>query len=442
MIIRRFLQWAKTAAPGQRAEGASALARAFLYADLGPAERNDAENALTALLDDPSPLVRRALAEAFAGASQAPHHILLALADDQSDISAIVLGRSLALSDSELIDCAAIGDAIAQSAIALRPRLSAPVAAALAEIGAREALISLAVNPGAELPEFSMRRMIERFGSDGELREALLSRPNLPATLRADLVAATAAALSAFVTSRDWISTERATRVTREAREKAHVIIAATSGNEPNGPALLVEHLRTCGQLTAGLLLRALLSGNATLFEAALVGLSDLAPARVRGLMHDWRSAGFAALYRKAKLPERLLPAFRAALQALYTIEAADESGARLSRQRIERVLTSCEAANDGELDKLLAVLRRFETEAARDEARDFSIALPTQDRCEPHQFISAIVAPQRHQEPLLLTDPDPEPEIVRAFSTPSQRREPRFLSIDLAAIEAELAAA
>jgi hypothetical protein len=42
----------------------------------------------------------------------------------------------------------------------------------------------------------------------------------------------------------------------------------------------------------------------------------------------------------------------------------------------------------------------------------------------------------------LLLTDPDPGPEIVRAFSTPAQRREPRFLSIDLAAIEAELAAA
>ena len=200
--------------------------------------------------------------------------------------------------------------------------------------------------------------------------------------------------------------------------------------------------MRACGQLTAGLLLRALLSGNATLFEAALVGLSDLAPARVRGLMHDWRSAGFAALYRKAKLPERLLPAFRAALQALYTIEAADESGARLSRQRIERVLTSCEAANDGELDKLVAVLRRFETEAARDEARDFSIALPAQDRCIQDQFVSAIAVPQRHEEPLLLTDPDPGPEIVRAFSTPAQRREPRFLSIDLAAIEAELAAA
>jgi uncharacterized protein (DUF2336 family) len=441
MIIRRFLQWAKTATPGQRAEGASALARAFLYADLGPAERDDAESALTALLDDPSPLVRRALAEAFAGAAQAPHHILLALADDQSDISAIVLGRSLALSESELIDCAAIGDAIAQSAIALRPHLSAPLAAALAEIGAREALISLAVNPGADLPEFSMRRMIERFGIDGELREALLSRPNLPAALRADLVAATAEALSAFVTSCQWISTERATRVTREAREKAHIIIAATSRGEPQGPAQLVEYLRASGQLTAGLLLRALLSGNESLFEAALAGLSELTPQRVRGLMRDWRSAGFAAIYRKAKLPDQLLPAFRAALQALYTIDSRDELGDRLSRQRIERVLTLCEAVNDGTLDKLVAVLRRFEAEAAREEAREFSTVLPTQDRSS-----HALALPQLAEEPLLLSDPallaDPAPSSTHAFFPPGYRREQFMPTIDLAAIEAELAAA
>ncbi len=68
--------------------------------------------------------MRRALAEAFASAPDAPHHIVLGLADDQSDISSIVLGRSPVLSDSDLIDCAAIGDAIAQSAIALRPVVS------------------------------------------------------------------------------------------------------------------------------------------------------------------------------------------------------------------------------------------------------------------------------------------------------------------------------
>jgi uncharacterized protein (DUF2336 family) len=438
MIIRRFLQWAKTAPPGQRAEGASALARAYLYADLSAGEREEAEHALTALLDDPSPLVRRALAESFAGAAEAPHHILLALADDQSDIAAIVLGRSLALSDSELIDCAAIGDAIAQSAIALRPRLTPPLAAALAEIGAREALISLAVNPSAEIPEFSLRRMMERFGGDGELREALLSRSNLPPALRAELVAVTAQALSAFITARDWISPERATRVTREARELAHVIIAATSQDEPNGPRQLVVHLRGCGQLTAGLLLRALLSGNEVLFEASLVELSNLPAARVRGLMHDWCSAGFAALYRKAGLPEALLPAFRAALEALYTIETADNSGARLSRQRIERVLTSCEAVNRGELDKLLAVLRRLDAEAAREDARAFSANLPARD--EPRPKIE-VPRPRVPDEPLLLVDLDWEPGAPPS-SVAARRIEPRLVTIDLAAIEAELAAA
>ena len=330
MIVRRFLAWAATAPAASRAQGARALARAYLTADLGPADRHHAELALTRLLDDPSPLVRRALAESFAGAGDAPHHIVVVLANDQSDIAAPILGRSPLLSDAELIDCAAIGDAFAQAAIALRPRLSAAVAAALAEVGAREALISLAVNPGADLPEFSVRRMLERFGGDGEMREALLSRPHLPAALRADLVAATAQALSAFVTACDWMSDARAARVTREAREKATIIIATDAQAEGgNGPLKLVAHLRAAGQLTAGLVLRALLSGNRSLFEAALGELSGVPLPRVTGLVRAWHGAGFVALYAKARLPAALLPAFQAALAAQDEIGADLEKASR-----------------------------------------------------------------------------------------------------------------
>ncbi len=371
MIVRKFLQWAQTASASQRADGASALARAYLYADFDAQQRQEAEQALTSLLDDSSPLVRRALAESFASAAEAPHHIVLALADDQSDISTIVLQRSPLLTDSELIDCAAIGDAFAQSAIALRPKLSPSVAAALAEVGSCEALISLAINPGADLLEFSMHRMVERFGDDGELREALLSRPYLPPSLRSDLVEATSKALFAFVTNCNWIQAERAERAAREMREKANVIIAVASEAEENGPQQLVAHLRMSGQLTAGLVLRALLSGNMSLFEAALHELSGLSIARVRGLANDWTSAGFAALYRKAGLPEKLLPAFRAALDAMHVCGHDFPGSARLSRQMIERVLTSCEHAQQGGFeDKLFVVLRRFEAEAAREEVR------------------------------------------------------------------------
>ncbi len=442
MIVRRFLQWTRTAAASERAGAAGALARAYLYGDLAEDEREEALLVLTGLLDDASPLVRQALAENFATAPEAPRNIVLDLADDQSDVSAIVLRHSPLLSDSELIDCAAIGDAIAQSAIALRPRLSAAVAAAIAEVGACEALISLAVNPGADLPEFSMRRMVERFGFDGEMREALLSRPNLPVALRADLVAATADSLAAFVTGRNWMSLERANRVTREACEQAHVIIAATETTE-TGAARLVAHLRAAGQLTASLLLRALLSGNVGLFEAALAELAELPLARVKGLTRDWRSAGFAALCRKAGLSDALLPAFRAAVEALALVETGEESSASLSRLRVERVLTACRAENSGELDRLLAVLRRFEVEATRQAARDFSAAVP-EDGAESMQ---PLLLPMPQEPPLLLADCEAEEfcetEELPAVSNENFRRiEPRFFSVDIEAIERELAAA
>lgn len=60
MILRHFLCWAQTASAARRAEAADALARAYLHADLDPAQRREAEIALTSLADDPSPLVRRA----------------------------------------------------------------------------------------------------------------------------------------------------------------------------------------------------------------------------------------------------------------------------------------------------------------------------------------------------------------------------------------------
>jgi uncharacterized protein (DUF2336 family) len=433
MIVRRFMHWARTAGAAQRAEAAAALARVYLITDLDPDEHEEAELALTGLLDDPSPLVRRALAEVFASAPNAPHHLVLGLADDQSDISSIVLGRSSVLTDSDLIDCAAIGDAIAQSAIALRPALSPSVAAALAEVGAREALISLAVNPGAEVPGFSLRRMVERFGADAEMREALLLRPGLPTALRADLVAAMADALRAFVIAREWMSGERAQRVTRDACEQARVIIAATSEDDESGTLALIAHLRACGQLTASLLLRALLSGNASLLIAALADLSGLPLSRVKGLTRDWRGAGFAALYRRAGLPEALLPAFRAAIEALSIGDGGDMPGANLSRQRVERVLTACKAENSGELESLLGVLRRFAAEAVRDEARQFSAALPSAaagvERLVAHGDAPALAAAQ-DEPPLWLGD------AAADAATPSR------LTIDLAAIEAELAAA
>jgi uncharacterized protein (DUF2336 family) len=66
MIVRQFLQWVRAARPGERAEATSALARAYPHSDLSIDDLAAAEGAMIMLLDDPLPLVRRAMTEVFA----------------------------------------------------------------------------------------------------------------------------------------------------------------------------------------------------------------------------------------------------------------------------------------------------------------------------------------------------------------------------------------
>ena len=138
MIVRQFLQWLRNASPGERAEATSALARAYLHSDLSNDDLSAAEGAMIMLLDDPSPLVRSALAQVFASAQKAPPVVVHALAADQPEVAIPVLSRSPLLSDEDLVDLFATASTDAQVAIASRALLSSPLAAAIAEVGSVE----------------------------------------------------------------------------------------------------------------------------------------------------------------------------------------------------------------------------------------------------------------------------------------------------------------
>jgi uncharacterized protein (DUF2336 family) len=372
MIVRHFLQWVRTAAAADRADATSALARAFLYSDLSPDDRIAAEGALVMLLDDASPLVRRAMAEALAASADAPPAVILALAADQAEIAALVLERSPLLLDADLVDSVGSGAAAIQVAIARRAGLPRVVAAAIAEVAAAEACLTLIENDSAEIAPFSLDRMLVRHGHLAAVREALLARADVPAATRQAVLVKLAETLADFVSACAWLDQGRAQRVAKEACEKATVAIAATSSSTDVRP--LVTHLRESGQLTSGLILRALLSGNMRLFEEVLAELSGLPLARVAGLIHDKRGAAFRALYDKAGLPASAYAAFRAALDAMHESGFIGEPGGatRLKRRMVERVLTRCDRESSGEIEPLLLLLRRFATEATRDEARLF----------------------------------------------------------------------
>ena len=123
-------------------------------------------------------------------------------------------------------------------------------------------------NPQAEIVPLSFGRIVARYGHLAAIREAMLVRDDVPAPTRQALVAKLSETLAGFVASREWLPQDRAQRVAKEACEKATVTLAAVSPDNEIRP--LIRHLRESGQLNAGLVLRALLSGNVDMFEEAL----------------------------------------------------------------------------------------------------------------------------------------------------------------------------
>src|SRR6266446_319302 len=346
MIVRQFISWIRTAPAGERAEATRALARAWLISDLTEDDRIAAEGALLMMLDDASPLVRQAMAEVFARSAEAPAAIIQALSLD----------------------------------------LPASVCAAIAEVGTPAAALELIENAHAELAPFSWDRIVERHGHLAAIRESMLVLDDLPAATRAALVAKLSDTLAQFVLARNWMSADRVGRIASEARDRSTMNIAARSrGHDMRG---LVRHLRATGQLTAGLILRALLSNNLELFDHALSELSDLPQARVSALLHERGGASLRALLIRAGLPESTFAAFKVALEASQEIGYVDTvaGAARLRRRTVERVLTHCERERQA-AEPLLILLRRFATESAREEARMFCNELIAENATAPIRY-------------------------------------------------------
>jgi uncharacterized protein (DUF2336 family) len=329
------------------------------------------------------------MSDIFAASPDAPPAIVAALAVDRPAIALSVLEFSPLLIDSDLVDIVATGCQETQCAIARRAQLPVSVSAAIAEVGDPAATLELIENPGVLLAPFSIDRIVERHGHLAAIREALLQMDDLPMSTRVGLVAQTSATLARFVAARDWMTPERADRIAAEAVERSMVEIATSS----QGDKLmsLVRHLRGTGQLNAGLILRALLSGNTDLFEASLTELTGLPQRRIAALMYNRGGVSINALLTKAGLPVSTFPAFRAALETIAEMGFVDTFGgaARLQRRMVERVLTRCETEATAMHEPLLVLLRRFATEAAREEARLF--CEDTVDEIDALQFVQAI---------------------------------------------------
>ena len=377
MIVQHFLKWVESARVAERTAAANALARAFIVSDLEFEDRCAAEAALTLLLDDPSPKVRMAMAEGLAMSRRAPEQVIAGLAQDQDDIAALVISRSPLLSDSDLIDRVALSGEKVQSIIALRPRVSMALSAAIAEVGEAQACIDLLSNPGASVATISLKRIAERFAGTARVRAALLDDSRLPAETRHALLMKIGEALRDSGLVQALMGRARAERITREACVKASLKLTDTVDQDEH-PAL-VEHLRMRGDVTPSFIIRVLAYGKIDFFGAIIVSLTGQPFKRVQAILAEGRDMAVLALFRKAGLPSDCHTVLTGALKIWRDVARGkrdcgpQEVMWSMLEQARKDVASRPDAADN---DRLVPLIKAMYLELIRDNARSHALAI------------------------------------------------------------------
>jgi uncharacterized protein (DUF2336 family) len=334
---------ARNPSAGARAETAAKLALQF-NAGLTDAELAIAEEILRIMVRDAEVRVREALSANLKHNPRLPHDVALSLAKDVDSVALPILSVCDVLTAEDLVAIVKSQAAVSRlDAIAGRRRVEAPVADALVEAAPERVVAKLVANPGADLTEPTLHRVVDRFGASEAVQEPLIHRDALPVTIAERLVSRVADHLRGHLLARHRISPDIATDLVLQSRERATVGLAM--GVADDGIAALVRQLHAAGRLTASLVLRAVCMGNLRFFEHAVAALANLPLINVRLLVHDSGGLGLKTAWAKAGLPGAFLPAVRAALDVVAQTEldgrALDPE--RYSRRIIERLLTSHE---------------------------------------------------------------------------------------------------
>ena len=370
MVVSHFLKWIHTARVHERAAAASSLARAYINKELPFEDRCAAEAALTFLLDDPSSIVRAAMADALSMSAHAPLQIVCALASDQREVAGAILARSPLLTDADLIDRVATGQKATQILIADRPTVSMSLSAAIAEIGEAESCLALLGNDGADIASLSFRRIAERHGHVGPVREKLIADRRLPSDCRHMLLVKLGEALKGSPLVVALMGAARAERMLKDACVKASVtLIEAT---RPDEYAALIAHLRVRGDLTASFIVRTLCHGKVDFLGAVLVALTGQAEQRVRALLGSGQDAALAAIFGAAGLAEGT---HRVLIRALKVWREVAKGKRIAGAQEVSWLMLK--ELGDGQAESDLAgLLKSIHLDALRGNARAHALAI------------------------------------------------------------------
>ncbi len=360
----------KGATADERALVAHRLCRHIDRSALTDEEREEAHDILRVMAGDAAELVRRAVAVTLKSSPLIPRDVANRLARDVESIALPILNFSPSFTDEDLTEIVRLGGPVRQVAIAKRPALSERVTGAIVEHGVEKAVESACSNDDAAFDERTLEKAVAKFEKSAPVLTAIAFRQVLPMAVTEQLIDLVGEQVRDHLVSHHSISPETALAIALGAGERATLDLVDQAGRAADVRGF-VGHLHRMNRLTASLLLRALAHGHMTFLEWAIAELAGVPHHRTWLMIHDAGPLGLKAIYERAGLPSRLLPAFRAGVDAFHSMEfdGGRHDFARFQQRMMERFLTQPQPTSREDVDYLLDKIDRLAVEAARGDA-------------------------------------------------------------------------
>ena len=270
---------------------------------LSDRERALMSDILRQIIHDVEMSVRRELASRLIKAKDAPHELVVTLANDDIEVAHPILLASEILHDTDLVEIIQHRTMQHQLAIAMRKNLSECVTDALVETGNSDVIKTMLENPNARLSKTTMEYLVEQAKRMDTYQNPLLRRPDLEPELAKRMYWWVSAALRQHIVEHFDVDPSELD-VTIESTVKD--IMSSESGGGLNGskPTELAEHLDHDGKITADLMVKVLRQGEVPLFEAMFARRSGLRLRLLRRLLFEPGGEALAVACKGIDIPK------------------------------------------------------------------------------------------------------------------------------------------
>lgn len=301
--VETLMRLARDKSVGSRTKLADIIGDLFFgpSGTLTDAEQSIMTDILRQLVQDVETSVRKHLAIQLSNQADAPHDLVIALANDESEIAYPLLLNSRVLRDQDLVAIIHHRTLEHQLAVSMRDSVSPVVSAALVETGEETVMKRLLENHNAEIARDTMAHLVDQSRRIDSLQKPLVHRNDLPSDLAEKMYWWVSAALRSHIVENfdvDPIEIDSAMEIA--------VNTAFASQDVEKSPMSatdrVAKHLAESGDPDGDLIIRLLRESEIALFERVLGHQTGLRRNLLQRLLYEPGGEGLAIVCRAINL--------------------------------------------------------------------------------------------------------------------------------------------